>query len=966
MNKYKNSIHLKIAAILCFVVAGFFVRVSYAELPSCSVASESCCISKGSSCILDINCEKKEICFFGIGTTKICIEFGEEYDCDENGPLVSVDGRCYPSESCKISFFKVDCENEKICSTYPIEYCVEYECASASEEPECEEHSDCDGDQVCIAGICKPRPKDIFLGFIKIEQISIINNNIKYTISKQDENEPQNMPNEAKTGYYCRLLDLTFNKGACSYHPYNFCSLFDGRFRDVVYFSDVSKTSKKYTVECNKRGGYLCILLPYPLNLACAENLCDGFFTKELSFMICDTNSGVSCSQKVKKSGSKYGTLNVNLADYENPKGGYYSYECIEIEKVWRPGSADKKTCRDEEAIGLRTVNQLKPCGDGGVCVDGECKEHICIPDDTLHENEECDPKINEFWVGGERKSGEDVTCIDFGLMPKSENDRPTCSEYCMIDLSNCITYEEYVRDSCGNHQIDTCGIPEKCDWYRSQESEYFHPYGEVRFRTIMLAEDHTTYCGEREGLIGDAMMLDCREDCRHISYELCMKDWSEEYPEVRNESDCSDGFNNNYWYVISNIDESIADDGYFDINKVRYNISLCLNETHCTDCQDISCHMRDGNGGICNFMEELYCNDGFDNNGNGLVDIEDPSCSPELRYNPSQSNTGLCNVHYNCYLDRDSRAGRTKELCYEHGEMVWDKEGEFICTEENFWTSPLKAMAGLFYSVSDKNEFSIYCNDYGDREEGYVVAYNSKTPSGIEAGELLRMIGPNFGKFCAFTSGEDWGFSAKIKDLNEKNLLSSENKVQDVAALFSANKAACNSVASDGESSSLERCMDENVFLNSRYGLIFRTNINLNGTHALSGIDDIRNAVGRDGLFGFFTNEIPHQEHGAKTQAFVWKKNQDNDNQKKEIIGTIEEFDGTVYAVILYNNIKDFEQICSHSLKYLRISSRTSGTCLQIADDTYLVTWSFEMDSTELQASKKKFNELVRNIKIN
>jgi hypothetical protein len=838
---------------------------------------------------------------------------------------------------------------------------------------------------------------DVLIGYIKPSSINYEANEATFTLSLQDPDATHLIPEDAKSAHYCNLIDETFNNDKCSdFHCKDFS--ITSLDRDVIRLSLDKEDS--FSIECNKKsdmnyggcvvgyagaGAIIGSIIPFFLGpivgsvvgfivggTTCSGDGCDGTGS-ELEFIVCDSNyDGAHCEAATDPYNRNHGSVNLDLARTSAPAGGSYSYQCIKLEKVMRLRSADYNNCKDEEAIRLRAVNQLEPCGDEEFCVNGVCTNYYCEPDGVLHEHEQCDPDGDQlFRVNGQEISGEEITCGHFKLdgeplYPRDADDenKPVCSSQCTLDLSNCITQEEYKSLVCGNFEIDH-DVGEACDWHEPGEHEYEHPIGLTLPKGILLA--HKAYCGEKEGYIGDALMLDCSMDCQEVIYDFCVEDKLEIYA---NESDCTDGLNDNFWYVMENPHAAIGNEGYFDISRVRYNTTgLCLNSTHCTDCQDFSCDLREGRDihgeyGICNFREELFCNDGFDNNGNGLVDLDDPACSDIPRYNPEQSATGYCNVNYQCYLDRDSVTGRTKELCYKAGEMVWDMSGEFICTPDSehggFWASPLKAMAGVFFSVAGQSEFSIYCNDYGDSNEGYVIAYNSKSPGGMTAGDLLRMSGNNFGKFCAFTSGESWGVSAKIKEINEEN--TDENikkRIQSSIALFSQNRLACDEAAEDTESYTIAACNDNNVFFNAKYGTAFMTNSNIEGTPVLSGTEMIADAIEQLDPVGTFV-DIPHIRHGAKTEAFVWKI-----KGAKEIIGAIEEFNGTVYAMILYKNIQGFEKMCEDSLQMVRISSNVMAHCTGVGDGRHLIHWSFPLNSAELQASKAKFNELVRDIKI-
>ncbi|HDP73735.1 MAG TPA: hypothetical protein ENN46_02125 [Candidatus Woesearchaeota archaeon] len=949
-----NPFSIRVITLFCLFFLFLYAKAAYGETPLC-VPSESCCIDR--DCKIQVDCENNKICSGSLFGLANCIDF----KCDSPSNIEIIDGKCVPSKSCRLnSFIEIDCENNKICNRL-IGICIEFKCSTHCDYVSCARY------EICIKGNCVPKPTDpVMLGFITLDSISINEHSAKYSI---ELTEPNEMPRNAKSSHFCGIWDNTFNAGGCQKWPYNDCNLFDAKFRDHVFFRQVDKDNKDFEVLCNKMA-----IRPWVA-------FCDGVSNALLKFSLCDTGSGIPCESKINLNPSDkftylgltkdYDTVNINLADSKSSVEGKFSYECVTIGDMIVPGSSNRMLCKDEQGIALYAVNHLHDCGQqGGVCVNGVCKEHICIPDDALHKNEECDPEAGLFWVtdsSGNRKqvSRADISCMDYGLVPKDGNPetKPECDDYCIIDLSSCVSEAHFRSQMCGNHQIDIMPLSktqEACDMHESG-TFYEHPFGDTREKTILLPDSQKLYCGQQAGFIGDAELLRCLDECSEVSFEWCMEDLSLKNPEAKGESDCADGYNDNYWHVISNIDESIANDGYFDISRVRYNEELCLSPTQCTDCHDISCHMRDGNGGICNFMEELYCNDGFDNNGNGLVDLEDPSCSPDPRYNPDQSKIGFCNVNYNCYLDRDSLSGKTKELCYKDGEIVWDMEGDFICAEDNFWTSPLKAMAGLFYSVSDKNEFSIYCNDYGDREEGYVVAYNSKTPSGMNTGDFMRLAGSSFRKMCAFSSGDYWGVSAKIRDVNQENSQNIARNIQSAMPLFSSNRAACDSTAENKESLLVQSCNDFGVFMNSRYGIIFRTNRNIENAPVLTGLDYIKSAIEELDPIG---SETPHLSQGAKTEAFVWKRN--GDKEIKEIIGAIEQINGTVYAMIIYKNIDNFDEICKDSLSMIRISSRVYGECFVVGSRDYLVKWSFQYDAAELQASKSKFNELVRNVKIN
>ncbi len=864
------------------------------------------------------------------------------------------------------------------------------ECCVKEEGKQCPDQDDfCRNDYKCKD---IPDPKEI--GFILLNGIKT-GSMADYEI--QHISDHSYIPVKARAKHYCYILDDFFNQGECNKKgPYSDCDV-SGATADIVYFNEINTNEKWYEVGCRKAGLW---------DRSCNPDWVPFYTTRYfLRFLLCDSNSGIPCEGVLYPEASRtsssrwsrterfYGTVNIDLADFRNSDGEHYSYECVQIyDPVNTIGGCTKgDTNTPEYAVPLYAINQLQPCGEegsGNICVDGVCKNFYCKPDGELHELEQCDPVGDQsFWVKNEegekeQVAGEDITCYHFDLYPAEadEENKPFCDEEtCRINTSNCIDEGDYAALLCGNHQIDVIPISgriETCDWYNHSDPhlnlEYEHPYGDIRVKDVLLRKK--TYCGAPERIcgeeqpakyIGDAYELECDEECKEVIYDYCDPDLSSTDPSVMNESNCADGLNNNYWYVMENPHDAIGSDGYFDMERVRYNTELCLNSTHCTDCQDRSCDLEEGmdihgHYGICNFKEELFCNDGFDNDGDGLVDLEDDDCSDIPRYNPEQSATGYCNVHYHCYLDRNSMTERTKELCYGAGEIVWDAHGEFICTDEFFWTSPLKAMAGVFFSLTDQNDYSIYCNDYGNNNEGYVVAYNSKTPTGMSAGDLLRMSGSSFGKFCAFTSGSKWGVSAKIKDVNEENPEDQNRRIQSAMPLFSSNNAACSNAASARESSLISACDgDSMVFLNAKYGTLFRTNSDINSKPALAELEAIRQAISQLDPLGNIVQIPLELRHGATTEAFVWKK-----KEAKEIIGAIEQLNKTAYAMILYKNIDDFKKLCNE-LSFIKISTNLAGTCTDIGNGNYLIHWTFPVNSAELQASKAKFNELVRDIKI-
>jgi hypothetical protein len=242
-----------------------------------------------------------------------------------------------------------------------------------------------------------------------------------------------------------------------------------------------------------------------------------------------------------------------------------------------------------------------------------------------------------------------------------------------MIDTSQC----KKVGDLCGNGELDE--EYEGCD----SSSGTLPAEG----TNAIFSEDYPTsgLCSDYEPDRYESGLLVCTDQCT-INLSECVEKPNNE---SHYENGCSDEENN---------------DVYFDKAEDCFK----NDKENCLDCRDKDCDGFPGheNGSLCEFGRELSCNDGFDNDGDGLVDGEDSGdCIGNL-----QSYDGSFGV---CSTQNRTMYGETKvNPCYHHDEgcvVSGTIMEDFIC-HNGVWY-PRQGMGFALLQNKKANNVKIRCD---------------------------------------------------------------------------------------------------------------------------------------------------------------------------------------------------------------------------------------------------------------
>ncbi|MDN5328047.1 MAG: hypothetical protein PWP03_685 [Candidatus Woesearchaeota archaeon] len=744
------------------------------------------------------------------------------------------------------------------------------------------------------------------IGFIKINPRQD-SNIIEYTVSKSYT--------QATANLYCELGDRLFNNGYCQGKDWDECDSFDFQWDDTVNFENIDFNSR-VKLHCSQNG----------LFDGCGWLKPRGF---DAVIRLCDNEK--DCTPT-----SSYNEILIDLR-----KAGL-SKKCTKIAAYTEGGS-----CEPSDKLLLYTDNNFEHCDDyddSKVCVNGKCTKYVCIPDGKLQPYEPCDPESQTFNISG--KIVEKVRCQDFGLYPKETEAKPKCNENCMADLSDC---DLYIRVLCGDGYIQkmSSSYNENCD--QGTNEEYIHPDGTPHTKSFVF--DTKRYCAQNDSFIGDASGLDC-ENCLGINFDNC----EPVQTAPKTEQNCDDNFNDDYWYdlyvpegndrteyIVNNY---LDENGYF--SNFKFDTSQCYNETTCYDCYDKDCDGKTHYGYTCNFKQERFCNDGFDNDGDGLIDSKDPDCSYE-KYNPDLSQKGYCLSPQSCFDESVKYSG-----CINNAGTLEKDESWYICNNGE-WENEVKVLVNLILNkFPNSNNLIIYCNDAADKdlEQGYVLNLNSKASNGEPLPEFLNKVQGVFGKFCAAKSGDNYLIGTVIK--SKKNF--------DFASQIFTYYGACSQLR--GYENELEPCGSTSTLANNRTKLIVKTNKITSPTEFLTSNDKLRTYLTelRDAAkshLGLYNKDLDKIIESGQIDAFALKK-----NGNKQLLGALVTVNSTMYGIIELKGVESFTEICKSMNENANLKiGKNLIRCYPKDKDKFVFPW--QTPESYIDESKKIFDQLIKGIKI-
>ena len=165
----------------------------------------------------------------------------------------------------------------------------------------------------------------------------------------------------------------------------------------------------------------------------------------------------------------------------------------------------------------------------------------------------------------------------------------------------------------------------------------------------------------------------DCHDnDCFHNASAGC----------PLTETVCNDGINNDWDYALGNVNLN----GYLYSSSQMFNASGhkydSTHQANVTDCQDSDCNNLVGgpSGQLCNYQYETTCNDGFDNNANGIKDCDLVSAgSATIQIIPT-------NAEYSCssYCKVTNNSVESGNQCFDNLDNDWDAiilDGPYVDT---------------------------------------------------------------------------------------------------------------------------------------------------------------------------------------------------------------------------------------------------------------------------------------------
>ncbi len=734
------------------------------------------------------------------------------------------------------------------------------------------------------------------------------NNVIDYSVSSSST--------QATSAKFCDLADNLFNNNGCGDKTWGECDFWDFQMKDYVYFENINDNEVGLT--CSQRGlfdGCSGSSAFYP-----TIKLCDS------SYENCVANSGEIVID-LKKVG--------------------LSKKCTRL-----GASTSGDECSPDDTLKLYTKNNYEVCAETPEgadyelrCISGKCARYQCINDNyQLDPYEPCDPGVQKFNVGGEIKTADEITCLDFDMYPNSEGERPICGNDCKPDLSMCTSQPSL----CPDYKIEKYNVldyVEKCDLAKTPES-YVHPDGTKKTKQHIFSSK--AFCAQQEGYIGDASYLEC-EGCTEISYDAC--------PTVQltkqKEQNCGNGLNDDYWYDLyiegdnrtKYIAENYLDEqGYFE--NYKFDTSRCFSETNCSDCYDIDC---DGkvtyDGKYCNFKTERMCNDNFDNDGDGLIDEQDSDCSFE-RYNPHLSLKGLCDAEEKCFDESELE-------CINDSE-VFVKDKTFVCKDGN-WINEIKLISALTYDkLKDQQSLILYCNDPADftNQRGYVIdIMNTKTATGMNTFDFMSSQRALYGKFCAAKTDDYYLIGTVLK---------SKEAISNAVLLFNSNGTICDEITNNDNI--LHQCKNTQVFLNYKTGILLKTNIFNDGAQLFNGINEINTKIEElksagEPYLGY--NSLQDLEKSGEIEAFALKK-----SGEKELLGIIAKVNSTWYAIVYIKNVPSFTEVCDTMNEKATLTIVDTPIKCQEINNNFVIAWRIA-DESVLEESKYKFDKLVKELKL-
>ncbi|MDK2849334.1 MAG: hypothetical protein PWR32_1, partial [Candidatus Woesearchaeota archaeon] len=393
--------------------------------------------------------------------------------------------------------------------------------------------------------------------------------------------------------------------------------------------------------------------------------------------------------------------------------------------------------------------------------------------------------------------------------------------------------------------------------------------------------------------------------------------------------------------------DNYLDENGYF--SDFKFDTSQCYNETTCYDCYDKDCDGKTHAGYICNFKQERFCNDGFDNDGDGLIDNEDPDCSNE-KYNPDLSQKGYCLSPQSCF----DESVKSSECINNAGTLEKD-ESRYVCNNGE-WENEVKVLVNLILNkFPNSNNLIIYCNDAADKdlEQGYVLNLNSKASNGEPLPEFLNKVQGVFGKFCAAKSGDNYLIGTVIK--SKKNF--------DFASQIFTYYGACSQL--QGYENELEPCGSTSTLANNRTKLIVKTNKITSATEFLTSNDKLRTYLTelRDlakQYLGINNDNLDKITESGQIDAFALKK-----DGNKQLLGALVTVNSTTYGIVELKGIESFKEICDNMNEKAQLKlGSTPIKCHQKSEDKFVFVWA-SYNANYSEKSKDIFDKLVKGVKI-
>ena len=772
---------------------------------------------------------------------------------------------------------------------------------------------------------------DKLIGFVNID-VTEPDPFIKYEVNHDFG------PN-ASAAQFCIAADKLFNDGGCAGKKWDECAFWDFQADDVFYFNNTDFNTSVQVI-CAQTGLFDLCAFGHPSSFTATIRLCDN-----------DTDCKIQNPNEI-------------LIDLR--KAGL-SKNCTKI-----LGITTGSSCGVKDRLVLYTDNNFEGCDPNDplkVCYYGKCTNRsVCNPNGELDPGEKCDPQGQLFRMDdGSIKNGYQINCSDFGLVSE-DGAKPECSEDCIININDYCTADP-TSLLCGDYELeeiktDEITYVEECDWRSEDEIvKYDHPDGTKHEKTLIFKTK--SFCAQESNYFGDASKLDCVINCK-ISREPCDIVQTAE----QKEENCGDNVNKDYWYDLYVEPEAdrtryiannyLDDQGYF--SEYEFDEEKCYNKTRCEDCYDIDCDGKLHGEYHCNFKQERMCNDGYDNDGDGKTDGEDEDCSYDERFNPDLSEEGLCHLEDSCYHE-------SQLSCVDNEKLLPNSEKWYICNK-GYWENEIKLLAELILEeFSNKNKFLIYCNDglspdSDPHRKGYVLDLNSKIggPGSDETvGEFFNhQSTSSYGKFCAAKSEE--GDEKYIIGTVLKNPEETEPK-----KLFCDDPTSCDDI--NNYEKKLERCGNNQIFLNGPTGLFVKTNLfaDKNAVEFIQDTTTVNELIKslKEAATHLNSDAISQIEKSGAVEAFALKK-----NNEKEVLGAIVTVNSTAHTIILIKT-KDFEDICNSinnndDDKKIYINNQQVKCHNRGDSNSFVIAWSVNADeSIAMDISKQKFDELIKNIKI-